>query len=107
MADPITKEEANAIRRDVQASLKQCQFLHDAGALPTDKWHKVLVCLAYELAYLEDFEDAANLLKKVPQSYFQNVQPGHIVEDADYAEVCLALGEKMQHHFMPGKREVN
>ena len=72
-------------------AVKALKGLAADGSLEQNHLYKGLVSLALIFAEGNDLPWVTKLLLEVPVEYYRNVQPGQMLEDPIYAEVCTEL----------------
>ncbi len=72
-------------------AVKAMRDLYKNGQIEAAIYYKGLVALAYEFAVGNETGWVTKLLLEVPVSYYKDDQPQQMVEDEDYATLCLEL----------------
>ncbi len=94
-------EHKNACRQAIWA----VRDLWTAGNIDDNIYHKCMVGIAYEFVVDEEIDTGVAMLMEIPLSYYESVQPQQLVEDQEYAQICitiarhLALGGYLSNRF--------
>ena len=65
------------------------------GQLTAAQYGKSACTLAYHLMAGEETESGVAILNQIPDQYFRDDQPRQIVEDAEYAGVCVKMARML------------
>lgn len=82
-------------KREIDSALKTIEEIYKKGAMGADMYYKCIVSLAFEYACADEQQECLVQLTRVPVTYYQNTQPGHMRDDRLYAELVVLLSYKL------------
>lgn len=79
----------------VRKSVEALKSLKNQGKIDENSYYKMIVCVSSEYIAQHMFDEAADLIRTIPSTYFEKEQREQMLEDEEYATVAVSIAKKL------------
>lgn len=82
-----------AVHKTVKDGLRLLQLVYENGNKATNDYHKSILILSIHYLNVKAYKEAQGIVRIIPASYFQNVLPQQMKEDAAFAALACRVAQ--------------